>query len=161
MSAINSSSLVQTTTLRVITALSLGTGLFWVAGIVTDVFLGIDLSAPSLVVFVIVALVVVAGLPTITRSGFLESPACIQARRFSLTLIAAVLGAYLLLIPMFAFFGWCVTFLSAGDGPVHSETSIFIGLVAVWLPLWWAPGVGSWIAWRILRRRTVDLATPA
>ena len=156
-----SSSAIQTTTLRVIAALSIGTGVFWVAGLISDALLGFELSAYSLVVFVSVAAILIVALPMMMRSRFLQSPASISARRFGLTLIASVLATYLFLIPVFALFGWCIVVLSAGDGPDHSETSILIGLIAIWLPLWWAPGVGAWAAWRVLRRRADDSPTPA
>jgi hypothetical protein len=156
-----SSSAIQTTTLRVIAALSIGTGVFWVAGLISDVLLGFELSANSLAVFVTVAAVLLVALPMVVRSRFLEAPASIRARRFGLTLAAAVLATYLSLVPVFALFGWCLVLFSVGDGSDHSETSILIGLIALWLPLWWAPGVGAWAAWRVLRRREHDSPTPA
>ena len=156
-----SSSAIQTTTLRVIAALSIGTGAFWVVGLISDALLGFELSAYSLVVFVTVAAILFVALPMMVRSRFLQSPASIRARRFGLTLIGLVLATYLILIPVFALFGWCLVVFSAGDGPDHSETSILIGLIALWLPLWWAPGVGAWAAWRVLRRLADESTTPA
>jgi hypothetical protein len=148
--------MVQTNVLRVIAALSSGTGVFWAAGLISDVFLGVDLSTNSLVVFVAVAAILFVGLPTMVRSSLLQPPTSVQARRFCLILVVSVLATYLLLIPVFAIFGWCLVGFSAGTGSDSSETQILIGLVAIWLPLWWAPGVGAWISWLVLRRRALD-----
>ena len=146
------SSLGQAYILRVICAVSVGFGLFWMIGLVTDILYGFDLTGRALVTFLVVAVAFLVIVPTFWPRNFLAPPAKSPLPRFLLTLVGASALGYVLLIPFFALFGWALIAVAGSDGRPHAEDGRLIVLISIWLPLWWASSVGSLSTWLWLRR---------
>lgn len=127
----------------------------WVVGtaiLATDIGLGIVLGAtarerPEGVVALATAIVGSVMAWRMQRGpGFLEVAADVTVGRVvSAIAVHTVLG-YLVLVPVAA--AAAVGLVCWYGDPRQAQAQWFVVLAALWLPLWWAPAVGPWWAWR-------------
>lgn len=80
----------------------------------------------------------------------LRLPAEADGQPLTVPLLLASVGAYLLLLP--PFWGLARLLVTTWQNPAHPEAGLFVGLVVLWLPPWWAPLFGSLGAWLWIRR---------
>jgi hypothetical protein len=133
--------------LRALLALSLTLGLFWTAGTFLEDLTGREV--PSLPFLALSAALVLGGLgrSLVIRPGFLVVPREAPWPRLLLRLAACTLLVYLLFIPLFGLAAHLVVVWAWPD-PQHSQAGLYKLLVALWLPLWWAPGLGALWSWK-------------
>lgn len=76
------------------------------------------------------------------------------SKRLLVLYAASIALTYMLTLPLGGAVGIAYIRLSHGYFPaIEGELSIMVGLAAVWLPLWWSPGVGITVGWLIHSRR--------
>lgn len=139
--------------LRLVAAGSVALGLFWAVGLVTDVHFGFDISSGTFFLFLCVAILVLVVAPAFWWRGFLALPRSTSLLRVAGALAAFGVVSYAVLIPVFGLFGWLLVSTSPSSGEPESEKGIAIALIALWLPLWWAPSVGAFLTWLVFARQ--------
>ena len=135
---------------RWIFSLSLAIGMLWLLGFLME---PIGQKEPSIITLSISSLVI-----TIIFSHFLFklSPNFLKAYRESdisstKYYILSIFVSSFLLVPFFALVSY-LTVKLFGDIN-HHESGIFIGLFAIWFPLWWFVPVGLTIGWIFYKRK--------
>jgi hypothetical protein len=132
--------------LRVVFAISIGLGSFWVVGLVNNLHLGFDVSYPALfIILLVAAFLFLVILPAIFWPRMFLLPEETSLLRFAASLTINTLIGFVCLVPLFLAIGW-ISLLTSKGGP-GSQAGIFVTLMALWLPLWWAPGVGAFLTW--------------
>ncbi|MBL8520845.1 MAG: hypothetical protein JNK75_09240 [Betaproteobacteria bacterium] len=136
--------------LRGIFALSVLLTAFWVVGILWDSVAGRD---PPVYVLVFVAAMLAAGVSQFAfRGRRLVIPSKLDMAETALSYVPRVIGAYLMAVPVVGLITWLlVTFVSRDSG--HPESGILVWLMALWLPLWFAPAIGVEWWWHSIRKR--------
>jgi hypothetical protein len=139
--------------LRALLAASLVLGLFWTAGVVIEDVQKQTLEHPWLL-FLLSAGVVALGLRRLfaARPEALVVPAQVSPGWLGVRLVAYTLAAYLALMPLCGLLGRPIVISSWPDH--HSQAGLYKFLMALWLPLWWAPGVAALAAGRWSRKGT-------
>ena len=135
--------------LRAIFAASTFLTAFWVIGLVWDSVTGRDGPILSL----LIASLLVASMVSSAafRNGRLAVPTQIATADVVLTYVPRLVGAYLLSVPAVGLIVWL--FIRAfSEDPNHPEGSMLVALMAVWLPLWFAPALGVEWSWRSIRK---------
>jgi hypothetical protein len=138
--------------LRVVTAVSLTLGMFWTIGIIIDETLKQDLIHP-LMLLALSTIVAGVFLLTVcsTWPSVLKMPPSVSPGRLIGRLMAYTLAAYILLVPAAGAFAHVLVMLSWAD-PDNSESTLFKAAVALWLPVWWSPGLGAVAVWAKLSK---------
>jgi len=131
---------MKTHSLKVVVAISLCSSLFWIVGIILDVRYGFDQF--EFLLGVLILLTLISGIAVhLHWPGFLKLPEAESLSRLIWCLISRTVVSYLLLVPLFAL----SAYLFVPDKNAH-DAPIAVALIALWLPLWLAPGVGAiWV----------------
>ena len=139
------------TLLRVITALSVTFGLFWAAGLITDVYFGFDIGLRVLVIILATGVLCLVVLPAFLWPSFMKPHQETSTLRILATLAGFSIAAYVLLVPVFGVLGWVMARTSQIQSDPQSQAKIAIAFIALWMPIWWAPGFGALASWIVLR----------
>jgi hypothetical protein len=143
---------VRTHTLRTIFTVSVLLTAFWVTGFAWEAVAGRD--APLSALVIAGALVTIAVSFAALRGGRLVIPNQIEAGEVFRVFVPRLVGAYIVSVPIVGVVTWLLI-RTFSDNPKDSEAGIVVGLMAVWLPLWFAPAVGAEWSWRTMRKRGV------
>lgn len=125
--------------LRAIFGASLLLGTFWTVGLVWDVAVGHDLSLHVLAICA--ALVTTSVLTVLVASNGLLISQNARLGKVFMSFLRKTVLAYVALVPLTAGLTY-FAIACIGNSAAH-DVSIAVTLVAVWLPLWWAPGIGA------------------
>ena len=136
--------------LTLVATFSLGLGSFWYIGVAAPYT---DAKWPLALVLVCgPTLLSVLVLLACSKSPIpLRLPAEADDLPLALPLAIASASAYLLLLPSFWALGKLI--VSTWSNPQHSEAPVFIALLVLYIPPWWAPLFGSLGAWAWIRHR--------
>jgi hypothetical protein len=137
--------------LRAIFATSTFLTAFWVIGLVWDSATGRDGPILALLIASLLAASMVSSAAF--RNGRLAVPAQIATADVVLAYIPRLVGAYLLSVPAVGLIVW-LSIRAFSEDPNHPEGSMLVGLMAVWLPLWFAPALGVEWSWRSIRKHS-------
>jgi hypothetical protein len=136
--------------LRAVFALSVLLTAFWLVGLAWDSITGRDLAIPRLV---IAGVLVAVGVSLFAfRGGRLAIPAQLGVGAVVRTFIPRLIGAYVTAVPIVGLLTWLLLRAFSRE-PGSSETGTLIGLMALWLPLWFAPALGVEWWWHTMRER--------
>jgi hypothetical protein len=119
-------------------------GLFWTVGLIADVCFAYD--RPAVLGAVLLAFTgSLAWIIAFICPNFLNRIDNVSNTRLTVMLLTFGVLSYLALIPICALGGYFL--VSHGPDPKASDGSIAIALLALWLPLWWAPAFGAVWTW--------------
>ena len=141
---------IRVQTLRTVFAVSVLLTAFWVIGFVWEPVAGRDAPIPLLVV---IGALVATGVSFVTfRGGRLALPMQLQFTELARLFIPRMVGAYLVSVPIVGAVVWLLI-RAFSSTPSDSEVGVIVPLMALWLPLWFAPAVGAEWVWRSMRKR--------
>lgn len=135
---------------RLICVLSVAASVFWVGGFIAESLLQ---SEPPLFLLAGSSFLVGAVMWwRIYTSGSRFLAGKISRRLLGLYAISTA-AAYVLTMPLGAVIGIAYIGLSHGYLPkIEGESSVFVGLATIWLPLWWSPALGLTVGWFVCSR---------
>jgi len=143
---------IRTHTLRTVFAVSILLTAFWMIGFVWEPVAGRDAPIPALA---IAALLVAIGVSYAAfRGGRLAVPPQLSAGEIVRLFVPRMVGAYIASVPTVGVVLWLLV-RTFSDNPKDSEVGLFVWLMALWLPLWFAPALGVEWSWRAMRKRGV------
>jgi hypothetical protein len=132
--------------LRAVFALGVLGGLFWTGGLLLEELAGLFPPAWLWAVAVFAAGGCALAWQFTRSPGFLAVPPQVPWWRIFLRLALATVAAYLLLLPVFWSLGWLL--VRSWPDPGHADAGLFPLVVGLWMPLWWAPALAAFLAWR-------------
>ena len=137
--------------LRTVFAVSVLLTAFWIVGFVWEPVAGRDAPIPALVV---IGIAVAVGVSYAAfRGGRFAVPNQLGAAEIVRLFVPRMVGAYVVSVPIVGAITWLLV-RAFSDNPKDSEAGIFVGLMAFWLPLWFAPALGVEWSWRAIQKRT-------
>jgi hypothetical protein len=143
---------IRVHTLRTVFAVSVLLTALWVSGFVWEPLAGRDAPTPVLVV---VGTLVMSGVSYAAfRGGRLLVPSHLKAAEIIRLLVPRMVGAYVVSVPVVGAVTWLLV-RAFSSNLKDSEAGIFVGLMAFWLPLWFAPALAAEWSWRTMRGRGV------
>ena len=133
--------------LRTIFIVSVLATAFWVLGLVWDTVFRREPAVPAL-------LLAASGLATavswlVFRGDRLKLQVSVTLGELLRVFVPRLVGAYLVSVPIVAGVMFALS-LVASD---QSDAAIAIPLMAVWLPLWFAPALGAEWSWRSMQKQ--------
>ena len=141
---------IRAQTLRTIFAVSVLLTTFWVVGFVGEFIAGRD---PPISALIVAAAVMAGVISSVAFSGGrLELPKQLKFAEVARIFVPRMVGGYIVSVPIVGCVAWALVRTFSSYDP---ENGIFVGLMAFWLPLWFAPAVGAEWTWRSLRKRGV------
>ena len=141
---------VRTHSLRTVFAISVLLTAFWLIGFIYEPVAGRD--APIPVLLLAGALVATGVSYAAFRDGRLAVPDQFKALAIIVIFLPRMVGAYVASVPITGIVVWLLA-RAFSENPKDSEAGIFVGLMAFWLPLWFAPALGAEWSWRAMQKR--------
>lgn len=138
--------------LRAIFAVSTFLTAFWVIGFIWEPIANRDAPIAALLISSLLAAILVSSAAF--RSGRLIVPSQLGTVDVVRTYITRVVGAYLISVPAVGLIVW-LSIRAFSEDPNHPEGSMLVGVMAVWLPLWFAPALGVEWCWRWIRKQSL------
>ena len=139
--------------MRIIAISGFAFGLFWTTGIILDEFFrDLSINPAFFLIAWFLVIILVFRILSLRWPDLLKIPVTVGFFKFILWFIGFYVISYVVLVPVCAFFGHLIVQLTWPD-PQHSEAGIFKTLVAIWLPLWWAPALSAVCVWARYRLR--------
>ena len=131
---------------------SLCFGLFWTAGVLLEEITRLNTPAWALAPPSLLLAVAVVWLPARRRPGRWSLPTDASLWRVAAAFVFYTVAGYVALTPLCWLLGK-VLVLTTWPDPNHSQAGLFALILALWLPCWWAPGLGALVALWYARRR--------
>ena len=139
---------------RSIFSVSFAIGIFWLLGFIAEPILHREppawsLSLSSLLITVILMSLVFRRCPNFLKRCPEEN---VSSTKYY---IMGIFVSYFLLIPFCALLSYLLVQLYGNVN--HHESGMFIGMFAIWFPLWWFVPVGLLVGWIFYRRKCVSI----
>lgn len=139
--------------LQVIYFFSFSLGLFWTSGVVLDEMLkGPDLDWKLVLVLSISVVAFISSVISRKNPSILTIPEGTVWWKPILILSLFACIWYIVLAPAFWWLGHLLISKCWPD-PQHSQAGVYKLLLALWLPAWWAPGLGAVSYYFLLKKK--------